>query len=68
LTQQKSNILGDSQEMNLKPVNPFAIGGGFLDYCVKQGWIIREGADKSAKYFVTLEGKRKLSHFGINLE
>ena len=47
-------------------VNPFAIGGGFLSYCVKQGWIIQEGSGRSSRYFVTTEGKRQLAVFGID--
>ena len=30
----------DQGKSGQKPINPFAIGGGFLDYCVKQGWLI----------------------------
>lgn len=48
-----------------KTVNPFAIGGGFLNYCVKQGWLIQEGKGRNAKYYVTKEGEGKLGEFGI---
>ena len=48
-----------------KSVNPFAICGGFLDYCIKQGWLIQEGKGRRAKYYATKEGKKELSKFGI---
>ncbi len=47
------------------PVNPFAIGGGFLDYCVKQGWLIRRGRGRAMKYYVTETGRAALAEFGI---
>ncbi|MEW6235811.1 MAG: hypothetical protein AB1656_10530 [Candidatus Omnitrophota bacterium] len=50
-----------------KAINPFAVGGGFLDYCVKQGWLIREGSGRSSKYYATPAGKRELANFGIKV-
>lgn len=50
-----------------KLVNPFAIAGGFLDYCIKQGWLIQEGKSRGAKYYVTQEGEKGLKKFGINI-
>jgi predicted transcriptional regulator len=50
-----------------KSVNPFAIGGGFLDYCVRQGWLIQEGKGRSVKYYVTKEGEEKIRQFGIKI-
>jgi hypothetical protein len=50
-----------------KPVNPFAVGGGFLEYCVKQGWLIRTGTGNRSKYFVTASGRVELAKFGIEL-
>jgi len=46
-------------------VNCFAIGGGFLDYCVKQGWLIRRRHGKSTRYYVTEVGRSALADFGI---
>lgn len=40
----------------LRGVNPFAVGGGFLSGCVKQGWIVQQGK----QYFVTKRGAREL--------
>lgn len=42
--------------MGLRPVNPFAVGGGFLTWCVKQGWIVQ----RRKQYFATQEGAREL--------
>jgi hypothetical protein len=50
-----------------KPVNPFAVGGGFLAYCVKQGWLIQEGESRAARYYVTPEGEEALGRFGIKV-
>jgi hypothetical protein len=40
----------------LTDINPFAVGGGFLSWCVKQGWVVQKGR----QYFVTKEGAREL--------
>ena len=48
----------------LKGINPFAVGGGFLSWCVAQGWIIQRGK----QYFVSKEGLRELrERFNINV-
>ncbi len=50
-----------------KPINPFVIGGGFLTYCVKQGWLIMEGKGPRAKYFATEKGRLELAKFDIKI-
>ena len=52
-------------DAGLKPVNPFAIGGGFLAYCVKQGWLVQQRAGRGTKYLVNKKGQRALKKFGI---
>jgi hypothetical protein len=47
------------------PVNCFAIGGGFMDYCVRQGWLIRRGRGRAAKCYVTEAGRAALAEYGI---
>jgi hypothetical protein len=47
------------------PINPFAIGGGFLEYCVRQGWLIRQGRGRGTKYYVTQAGREALAEYGI---
>ncbi len=46
-------------------VNPFAIGGGFLECCVRQGWLIRQRRGRATKYYVTEAGRGALAEFGI---
>jgi len=48
-----------------EPVNPFAVGGGFLAYCVGQGWLIQQGQGRNMKYYVTEAGREALAGFGI---
>lgn len=47
------------------PVNCFAIGGGFLEYCVQQGWLTRQRHGRSTKYYVTKTGREALAGYGI---
>jgi hypothetical protein len=48
----------------IKGINPFAVGGGFLGWCVKQGWLIQRGK----QYLATREGVRELrKQFGIQV-
>ena len=53
--------------LGLKSVNPFAIGGGFLDYCIKQGWLILEKKGRQVKYYITKEGEKGLRKFDIKV-
>jgi len=53
-----------TQTEGLKGINPFAVGGGFLAWCVKQGWLIQRGK----QHFATREGARELrERFGIKV-
>lgn len=47
------------------PVNCFAIGSGFLEYCVREGWLIRQRQGKGTKYYVTEAGREALAGYGI---
>jgi hypothetical protein len=40
----------------LKGIIPFAVGGGFLSWCVEQGWVVQRGK----QYFATKDGVREL--------
>ena len=56
--------LDEQLSMGTKAVNCFAIGGGFLAWCVKQGWLVQKGR----QYFATRDGKRELrERFGITV-
>ena len=48
-----------------EPVNCFAIGGGFLEYCVTQGWLIRRKQGRGTRYYVTGAGRAALAEYGI---
>jgi hypothetical protein len=56
-----------SNQPGQKVVNPFAVGGGFLIYCVKRWWLIQEGKGRNAKYFATQKGEEELKKFGIKI-
>lgn len=46
----------------MKKINPFAVGGGFLRWCIGQDWLIQRGKE----YYVTKDGERQLrERFGI---
>ena len=47
------------------PVNPFAIGGAFLAYCVKQGWLVQQARGRAMKYYVIRAGRKALAEYGI---
>jgi hypothetical protein len=40
----------------LRAINPFAVGGGFLSWCIRQGWVVQSGR----QYFATKEGAHEL--------
>lgn len=54
-----------------KAVNPFHIGAEFINYCVKNGWIVldSDGEDKRLHYYVTDDGEVKLDElYGIKFD
>ena len=52
--QYKNNYIHELNFHNSeqKPINPLAIDGGFLKYCIKKGWLIRKGERRKVKYYV----------------
>ncbi len=46
-------------------VNPFTIEDGFIDYCVRHGWLVREGRGRTARYYAAAEGREALHEYGI---
>ncbi len=49
-------------------VNPFAIGGAFVSYCVDQGILEVDFQENEIKYYLTKNGEKTLeSQFGIVL-
>lgn len=65
--QQRKNAAEQRGESDTRPLNPFMIGGGFLAYCVKQGWLIQEGKGNKTKYFATNKGRQELAKFDIHI-
>jgi hypothetical protein len=56
--------LAEQRVKGLKQVNPFAVGGGFMAWCVEQGWLVQQRRE----YFATEDGVRQLrERFGISL-
>lgn len=57
-----------ARPVEMPTVNPFFISGGFLRYCVDQGWLAIDGTGKHACYRVTPAGRKALkSHFQIEV-
>lgn len=65
--EQHDKPKGSQKKISGKTVNPFAIGGGFLNYCVKEGWLIQEGKSKGVRYYLTKQGEEELKKFGIKV-
>jgi hypothetical protein len=63
--QQRAPAAGAEAPPKGDPVNCFAIGGGFLEYCVKQGWLLKQSQGRATKYFVTEAGRAALAEYGI---
>jgi hypothetical protein len=49
-------------------VNPFALGAAYLDYCVRQGWLMRTGEGPTAQYELTELGQKKLADVPFNFD
>lgn len=54
--------------MALQRVNPFALGGAFVEYCVEKGYVQMQVIENEVRYYLTEDGEEKLSkEFGISL-
>lgn len=51
----------------LIPVNCYWVGGSFLEYCVKQAWMVRQREGRSTRYYCTPAGVDALKNFGIEI-
>ncbi len=57
--------LGEQRARGLTHVEPSAIGAGFVEWCVKQGWLVQRGKE----YFASKEGIREFgARFDIVVE
>jgi hypothetical protein len=57
------DIAGNDEEKN-----PLAPGSAYLEYCVRQGWLIKSGEGESATYELTPEGEKKLAGVSFNFD
>jgi hypothetical protein len=57
--------LGEQRARGLTHIDPPAIGAGFIEWCVKQGWLVRRGKE----CFASKDGVRELgARFDIIVE
>jgi hypothetical protein len=50
-----------------KPINLFALGAFFLEYCVKHGWLKKKGQEKSSRWYLTEACRKDLLKFNVDL-
>ncbi|MGL4335429.1 MAG: hypothetical protein ACRCST_00955 [Turicibacter sp.] len=56
-------------EESLQKINPFAVGGAFVELCVEKGLIVIEMDDHQLNYYITPQGEKALhTEFGIVLK
>ena len=48
--------------------NPLEPGSAYLEYCVRQGWLVKVGEGEAATYKVTPEGEKKLMDVPFNFD
>lgn len=49
-------------------VNPIALGAAYLDYCVRQGWLVKSGEGSAVQYALTPLGEEKLADVPFNFD
>ncbi len=49
-------------------INHFALGGFFLQYCVKNGWLTKEGSSRYPQWYLTELGKTELMKFDVDIQ
>ena len=49
-------------------VRSLAPGSAYLEYCVKQGLLVKKGEGDAATYEMTPEGEKKLANVSINFD
>lgn len=50
------------------PVNPFALGGVFIDAAKKLGWMEEEQDARQRRYFITPKGFDEMGKLGMDLQ
>ncbi len=46
---------------NNQKINPFGLGGAFVQYCVEKEWVILEMTGHEINYYITPEGEKALA-------
>ena len=49
-------------------INHYALGAFFLQYCVKNGWLTKEGSSRYPKWYITELGKIELIRFDVDIQ
>jgi hypothetical protein len=62
-----SNGAESTKEHRADSDQPVLGGGSFLDYCVRQGWMLKEREGRSVRDFATPAGVVALRDFGIEI-
>ncbi|HLY61512.1 MAG TPA: hypothetical protein VKV95_12260 [Terriglobia bacterium] len=58
----------DPKENRIGPVNPFALGGVFIEAAKKLGWMQEEQEERQRRYYITPEGFAEMEKLGLDLQ
>jgi len=58
----------DAKETRIGPVNPFALGGVFIEAAKKLGWMLEEQEERQRRYYITAEGFTEMEKLGMDLQ
>ncbi|MEE9553394.1 MAG: hypothetical protein V3W18_03765 [candidate division Zixibacteria bacterium] len=49
-------------------IDSLELGTAYLEYCVKQGWLVKIGEGDAMQYELTPEGEKKLANAPLNFD
>jgi hypothetical protein len=58
----------DVKDTHIGPVNPFALGGVFIEAAKKLGWMHEEQEERQRRYYITAEGFAEMEKLGMDLQ
>ncbi|HEV2352264.1 MAG TPA: hypothetical protein VG028_20715 [Terriglobia bacterium] len=58
----------DPKESRIGPVNPFALGGVFIEAAKKLGWMHEEQEERQRRYYITAQGFAEMEKLGMDLQ
>jgi hypothetical protein len=58
----------EPHENRIGPVNPFALGGVFIEAAKKLGWMHEEQVERQRRYYITAEGFVEMEKLGMDLQ